>query len=79
MIEKIAVRKMLTTYEHKIKIELKGIEEETKRIKSAFTTNEAQEIWLRSKECAELKVKWETLHKVLFDIIDLRCDETLED
>lgn len=79
MIEKIAVRKMLATYEKGLNAEIKAIEVEMERIKESFTTNFAREIWYNSSQYAELWAKREVLHKVYLEIMDMRCDEALED
>ena len=79
MVEKVAVRKMLASYERKLKEEIRKIEEEKQRISDAIATIEAKEIWWQSKQYAELTEKYITLRNVLMDIIDMRCDEILID
>ena len=77
MIEKLAVRKMLASYELKLKKQMKEIDEERQRISDAFTTMEAKEIWWNSDKYAMLNEKWLTLGKVLTNIIYMRCSEEL--
>lgn len=79
MVEKVAVRKMLASYERKLKEEIRKIEEEKQRISDAIATIEAKEIWWQSKQYAELTEKYITLRNVLMDIVDMRCDEMLND
>ena len=78
MIEKLAVRKMLANYEKHIKEEIRKVEEEKQKIDNAIAY-EAKEIWYNSKKYNELVTKFITLHSVLNDIRDMRCDEMLED
>ena len=78
MIEKLAVRKMLADYEKKLKEEIRKVEEEKQKIDNAIAY-EAKEIWYNSKKYNELVTKYITLHNVLADIRDMRCDEMLED
>lgn len=79
MIEKLAVRKMLASYELKLKEEIRKIEEERQRINDCCVSLEAKEIWWNSNKYNELVTKYITLNKVLMDIIDMRCHEDLND
>ena len=79
MIEKLAVRKMLASYEKKLKEEIRSIEEEIENMNNACATNAMSKIWHNSKEYLELLTKYGTLYEVLSNIRDLRCDEMLED
>lgn len=79
MIEKLEVRKMLASYEQKLKEEIRKIEEEKQRISDDCKGMEAKEIWWQSSKYAVLTEKYITLRNVLTDIIDMRCDEILNE
>ena len=79
MIEKLVVRKMLASYEKKLKEEIRKIDEEINNMNEACITNEMLSIWHRSKEYEALHARKYALHEVLWDIHDIRCDEALED
>ena len=79
MIEKLAVRRMLASYERKLKNEINSIEEKIQKMNNFCTTNEMFEIWHQSKKYAELTAKKCALYNVYCDIMDMRCDEMLED
>jgi hypothetical protein len=79
MIEKLAVRKMLASYERKLKNEINSIEAEIQKMNNVCQTNEMLEIWHQSKRYAELSAKKCALYNVYCDIMDMRCDEALED
>lgn len=79
MIEKLAVRKMLASYERKLKNEINSIEAEIQKINNVCQTNEMNEIWHQSKRYAELSARKYALYEVYHEIMDMRCDEVLED
>lgn len=79
MIAKIEVRKRLALYEKKLREERKEIERELEEMKSACTTSEMEAIWRQSKEYTRLNERWQTLHEVVMDIIDIRCEEMFND
>ena len=66
-------------YEKKLKEEIRKVEEEKERINNDCKSMEAKEIWRNSSKYNELVTKWLTLRNVLSDIMDMRCDEMLED
>jgi N-glycosylase/DNA lyase len=79
MIEKADVRKQLAKYENKVRARKKLVEDELDRMRNACATVEMLEIWNQSKEYAKLHERWATLNEVLMDIMDIRCDDILED
>lgn len=79
MIAKVEVRKRLALYEQEIKERKNLVEDEMKRINNACTTMEAKTIWLGSIEYIKLATKLATLNEILMDIIDIRCEEMLND
>ena len=79
MIAKVEVRKRLALYEDKLKERQKSIQGEIRRMNESCTTLEMDSIWHRSKEYAKLMTELQVLREVLFDIIDIRCDEMFED
>lgn len=79
MIEKLTVRKMLASYEKKLKDEIHKIEDEIQEMNEACISNEMLSIWHRSKEYEALHARKYALYEVYCDIMDIRCDEALED
>lgn len=79
MIAKVEVRKRLALYEDKLKEREKSIQEEIRRMNDSCATLEMDAIWHRSKEYAKLMTELQVLREVLFDIIDIRCDEMFKD
>ena len=79
MIEKVEVRRMLASYEKKLKEEIKKIEEEKERINNDCKSLEAKEIWWQSNKYNELVTKYIVLRNVLGDICDMRCGEMLNE
>lgn len=79
MIEKLAVRKMLATYEKKLKEEIHRIEDEIQNMNEACITNKMSKIWHNSKEYEALHVRKYALYEVYHDIMDMRCGEALDD
>lgn len=79
MIAKVEVRKRLALYEQEIKERRNLIAEEMNRVSNACITMEAKTIWLGSIEYMKLATKFVTLNEILMDIIDMRCEEMLND
>jgi hypothetical protein len=79
MIAKLEVRRMLVSYENKLREEIKGIREKLEAMENACPTLEIERIWRRSEEYAELHTKLTTLSGVLSDIIDMRYSKILDD
>lgn len=79
MIEKVKVRKMLAKYEQHLKEEKKLIENEMDRMRNACATVEMMTVWKQSKEYERLNSRWQTLSEIIVDMIDIRCDEMLND
>ena len=79
MIAKVEVRRMLASYENKLREEIKVIRDKLESMENACPTLEMERIWRRSEEYAELYTKLTTLRGVLSDIIDIRCSEIFEE
>ena len=79
MIAKLEVRRMLASYEQKIREEIKGIREKLQIMEDSCSTFEMERIWRDSKEYTELHTRLATLSNVISDIIDMRCSEILEE
>lgn len=79
MIAKAEVRRQLALYEQRIRQKQQSIACELDRMRDACLTIEMKTILNQSKEYARLMAKWEVLHDVLMDIIDIRCSEMFAD
>ena len=81
MIEKKQVRKMLAAYEQKLKEEINAIEKELNKAdnEAVECSNKLQNIWFSSTERAVLVAKYQVLCKTRDGIMDIRCDEALEE
>lgn len=79
MVAKIEVRKRIAAYEDKLRQEIKDVAKEMMRMKESCKTSDMEVVWKQSATYAKLHSRWETLHEILDDIIDLRCEETWED
>lgn len=78
MISKLEVRKRIVLLEQKIKEEKHNILMEINKMRDACTTPEMKAIFHESKEYIRLHTRLDTLHEVLNDIIDMRCEEMFE-
>lgn len=79
MIAKLEVRRMLASYEQKIREEIKGIREKLQTMENSCTTLEMERIWRDSNEYTELHTRLATLNNVISNIIDMRCSKIFEE
>lgn len=79
MIEKVEVRRMLATYESKIKKEKDDICNEMEELRKACGTFDMEQILLTSVKYNVMREKVLMLTNILWDISDIRCSEALED
>lgn len=79
MIKKSEVRQRLSLYEKEIRDRKVELKMKMNEMCNACGTMEMLSICKESQRYTELRTEYQVLGKILYDIIDIRCDEMLED
>ena len=79
MIAELEVRRMLASYEQKLREEIADTREHIQTMEDSCRTVEMERIWRESNEYIELHTRLATLRNVISNIIDMRCSKILEE